>query len=367
MTDFPSVTICNLFPYDRKNPENFEYLNNILRNFGFESDLRNNRSSDYALDSLKTAVYFTKAYEQADTSQSKPSKLIFQLDSMLISCHFNGMSCKNTDFRPFISFEYGSCFQFIPKPSKIGRIGPTSGLTLELFIGYPQIHDYLSEIRGLYLAVHNMSKEVMTKYEGMKIPVGKATDIGITRTFYYGYPYPYSKCYDNPRKTYPNFNDTFYKQAEKDFYSQKLCFEFCLQGLFISPNCGCLDPSIKSRNNIKELCSDIRQIECVLAVRREFDSKDLAKPCEEYCPLECDKIKYETHTSMSDYPTNYYYEIISKNPKLKDKYDNVGKNVSFDTFKSSVVMLNVFYEDLGYTAITQKPAYTFDTLIGVIG
>lgn len=68
----------------------------------------------------------------------------FSIETMLISCFFNGEKCSAENFTWFISFEYGNCYAFnyhvdnnnnSTKPLKTSQAGIGSGLTLELFVG----------------------------------------------------------------------------------------------------------------------------------------------------------------------------------------------------------------------------------------
>ena len=43
------------------------------------------------------------------------------------------------------------------------------------------------------------------------------------------------------------------------------------------------------------------------------------------------------------------------------------QNLSYDAIKQSILAINVYYEDLNYLVIQETQAYTFDSIIGVIG
>ena len=60
------------------------------------------------------------------------------METMLISCYFNGEKCNLSDFYYFHSFEYGNCYTFNYNLSSIrytSKYGPSSGLSMELFVG----------------------------------------------------------------------------------------------------------------------------------------------------------------------------------------------------------------------------------------
>ncbi len=71
---------------------------------------------------------------------------------------------------------------------------------------------------------------------------------------------------------------------------------------------------------------------------------------------------------MADYPTDYYYDIIRKQPNFKNLtvIYNI-TNLTSHIFKSSILLVNVYYQDLTYNAILESPALMFADVLGVIG
>lgn len=122
----------------------------------------------------------------------------------------------------------------------------------------------------------------------------------------------------------------------------------------------------------EQMCKSISDIECVEKVRAKFDSNDISSECASYCPLECEQTTYDTHLSMSDYPSLFYFKIIQNDTRLTQKFEKFGpinnkEPIKNDMFKATVLMVNVFYQELGYTLISESPAYSFETLIGIVG
>ena len=50
--------------------------------------------------------------KEANLSYKKRWELGFELDDMLIGCRFNQKQCNSTWFKPFIDYNYGTCFIF---------------------------------------------------------------------------------------------------------------------------------------------------------------------------------------------------------------------------------------------------------------
>jgi len=75
----------------------------------------------------------------------------FTMDTMLISCFFDGIACNANDFTWSYSYQYGSCYTFNAAKDNYGnatnakrtrKFGPNSGLSLELFTGAPGIMNF---------------------------------------------------------------------------------------------------------------------------------------------------------------------------------------------------------------------------------
>lgn len=130
------------------------------------------------------------------------------------------------------------------------------------FIG---TQDYYTYKRGVVVAVHNRTRMPQLKYEGINVKTGSETNVAFKKTFYSKLPNPYSSC----RKdidTVLTSDSTFFKHtASITRYSQRLCYEICLQNLYIIPNCGCADPSILNPQPMM-LITHIAAIKLPLAV-----------------------------------------------------------------------------------------------------
>ena len=50
---------------------------------------------------------------------------------------------------------------------------------------------------------------------------------------------------------------------------------------------------------------------------------------------------------------------------VQKNYDR--SNLTYDLFRKTMVMINVYYDDLHYTIIGETPTYQYTDLIGLIG
>ena len=143
-SEFPAVTICNINPIDFTGQDTtgklvFEILsaNNLTS--------RINATIENGFDLVNELSSIIKANIIANKSIPSIENVGFTMQSMLISCYFNDEKCNHSDFAFFHTFEYGNCYTFNSKkiPKTTTKYGPTSGLSLELFLGSESIKYFL--------------------------------------------------------------------------------------------------------------------------------------------------------------------------------------------------------------------------------
>jgi hypothetical protein len=126
------VTICNLVPFDT--------YNNTL----FESILLNNNISSKisALNKVNEMSELLKAHFLSNKHNNLTYAQLhgFSLDTLLLSCNFNGIKCSASDFYQFYDYSHGNCYVFNYNQTSIKKTskkGPRFGLQMELFSGIP--------------------------------------------------------------------------------------------------------------------------------------------------------------------------------------------------------------------------------------
>lgn len=370
---FPAVTICNINPFDSSVAATKTLLDLQIKTNGLNTSITASEDKP-AIYQVRQIMKILKSSAMSlyNSNSTLAESLSYSLDSMLISCYFNGIKCNSSDFSKFYSYEYGNCYTFNKNNGsslkQTSKSGPESGLSLELYTGYPGKQDYYIEQRGFYVAVHNNSQIPLTKFDGIKIPVGYSSYIPVKRTFYERLSSPYSSCKEDVQSISSTDSDYYKATLAYTKYTVKLCYEICLQYKFIIPGCNCSDASIPITDNKQRICSSLADINCVDSKKTFFDSSDLSSTCAEFCPTECEKIVYDTSINLADYPTSYYYEIVSKQKNLLSKFSTFTNSTpSYALFKESVLMVNVFYQDLTYTHISESPSYNFADILGIVG
>lgn len=150
------------------------------------------------------------------------------------------------------------------------------------------------------------------------------------------------------------------------------------------------------------------QFECVKKQRNYFDQNEISSLCSDYCPLECsinkqlslivnwiaiqkynigDSVQYTFTTNFAKYPSDYYFERLNTNAQFvlntqspplymynatsrvfvnaTDEYiAEVTGNNSNTGIQDSMLILNVFYDDLRTIVINELAAIELETLMG---
>jgi len=353
-TEFPSVSICNLKPFDLTySEENSDYLMKFLLEKSISPKLSVS-SGEYAVDVLEEAASTLKASVSADKSlnDSFLESLGFTLDTMLISCYYNKQKCNKSDFTWFRTFEYGNCYTFNGvydennqklKSKSTSKAGPQNGLVLELFVGKVGYVDYFTKKRGLYVIIHERGVYPLINSDGYYVQPYTSTNIGITKTKYAKKEHPYSNCRKDISTVLSTDSDIFIKTKKLGKYYQKLCYEICLQEKYIIPNCGCSDPSIPITSKKQKICSNKMALNCVKIQKDKFDTVKISDYCDAYCPLQCDEIVYSANVHSASFPTKFYSDILytqdGVEEKLNPSYQFLPPDANFTNLSSGKLLL----------------------------
>ena len=145
-SQFPAITICNINSFDTSNSYANHYLIEKLKANNIPPEIQLNEN-DMATKNLSTVTTLLKAIIMSEKNFENfnltRAELGFSIETMLISCFYNNIQCKASDFQLVFTFEYGNCYTFNNKikslkKTKISGIG--TGLELELFSGTSSIN-----------------------------------------------------------------------------------------------------------------------------------------------------------------------------------------------------------------------------------
>ena len=343
---FPAITICSLNQFQNNNT--FELIKDLSIKF------------DGLLPSIKSYFILNQLLTFNDTFKQSFS---YSLNETLLRCLFSGRLCYSSDFEWMFHPLYGNCFRYNTggnyKDNTINTVGSTNGLHLELFIGNPDnIFDFISKT-GYHVLIDNQTWTLEAD-KGYDVAAGTETNININRLFTYKLPIPYNNC------ILDSFDSDLYRiiSLSNKTYRQIDCFNLCLQRQAID-SCKCY---VNSFNKLDGLvpCLDSNQVYCSYSIYMKHLTKNGTQFCSKFCPLECESMSFQITTSFTNYPTKQYADkYLINNPNIKSKFDN--DSLNYDMIKKSTLSLNIYYEQLSYTEISQKAKTEIVDLVSNIG
>ena len=342
---FPIVTICNLNPFQT----DFA-LSNIITGSMF--------------DDIETRLINLNIISTFDDSFKK--LLSYDLNETLLYCKFNKDDCKASDFQWYFHSYYGNCYRFNSGNTlkNITQPGNVFGLRLELFAGNPERVPSFIKKTGFQVMINNQSI-VQSMNEGYAISTGIKTNMKLGRVLKYQLENPYNDCILN-LTTIGAFDSELYRSIinSNKTYRQVDCFNACCQQQIIR-NCGCYINTFGAKLDGKVQCLNQTQYACAISTAKIFFNSDVKSLCSQNCPLECNSVAFTLTPSLAQFPNSQYATELMKKEVIRSKFSN--KSLSFTDLQNSVSALNVYYDDLSYTLISQQPKLQLVDLISNVG
>ncbi|XP_077862769.1 uncharacterized protein LOC144344827 [Saccoglossus kowalevskii] len=282
-------------------------------------------------------------------------KLGHQLNDFVLHCTFDSVKCDmEKDFLTFYDDRYGNCFQYNYKHDHDSeqllstKTGPRYGLKLTLFTEQDEYISVYGHDSGARVVIHPSYMRAMPWSEGFTIAPGKIAFIGIKETRVDRQPAPYGECATNI------YQETVYGK----YYKESTCEESCIQDRMME-YCGCVDTML--RNATRCMLLNRTQDTCRQLIYYSIQQKLLG--CD--CPQSCKERYYETSLSQSLWPSNTYLkhllkQIHAENPKTL----NIN---NLQTSRQNLIRLELYYDDLNFQQITEKPEVSEEALLSSIG
>ena len=369
-TKFPAISLCNLNPFIT------DYAINLTTNIFIAQKLFSLMSlsptiRDINVNSIINQNLIHSNLLTTSYTDDQRKQLSYPIEYMLLYCQFSLKDCNASDFDWFYDPSYGNCFTFNSgrnsKNEKVNIMestepGSIRGLKLWLYIGY--LNSYPSVFSsGIHVFAYNqtLSSKPRTA-EGIDVSSGTHTNVIIKRVFDENLPSPFNDCKLKLNSIESSDSDlTKMIINSGQTYSQKECFDLCLQ-YFIIDNCKCYATYYNKLNGTIP-CAEWDQINCIQKKTEEFQLSDFTQKCLPTCPPECLTVSYSLSTSFSDFPKQNTSDVV-KNNLINMKYFD---NITDQQIKKSLVSVNFYYDDLRYTQMSQSQLMTFVDLISNVG
>ena len=363
-SQFPAVSFCNMKTVNASNSYTKSYLTSNAMYFTLPQNMFPSLGTWSLISSwlMRTTINNDKTL----TIANKKS-LGYQIEDMLVTCHYNFLECYASDFTYFYSPLYGNCYTFnsgtydngstySPKTSNLN--GPFFGLTLELYLGNPSNDLNYENNEGLILSINNQTAEPFWQGDVLKGESGAEIDYVINRNFATRLPSPFGNCLSNPASS--KYYDYIVNTRGKN-YSQQFCFQLCIQDKIIN-KCGCALVYYPIFQNSSTVFCGFSDYSCMVSI---LESVTTINNCQTQCPLECNSIEYKSSISKSKYPSSTYSDVLYNYVQAK------GQNVSYSKIPEAFTKLNIYYHQMEYTTTTQvqqmQVADLFSNFGGTLG
>ncbi|XP_075061406.1 epithelial sodium channel subunit beta-like [Mixophyes fleayi] len=354
---FPAITLCNLnrARMSQLNSSKYQSLIDHL-------SIMTNAEGDNGLLNHDKERYLAFALSQLSTQDQMA--LGHQLQDMLISCVFHDEACNESYFTPFLNHKLGNCYTFNGPRHQSSKTevevlnatkaGFSYGLTMELFI---EQHEYISSLStsaGLRVVLHGQGKMPFPEDEGVNVPPGQESDIGVVKVHVKRLQEPYSS-----RCSSGHDIRNYYADVYGTDYSREACKKSCAHYKIIK-NCGCRMWEFPAPPGCNvPLCniSEPSVNNCVETYEYKLSHDQLK--C--HCPLQCEEENFELTLSSSQWPSSTYLDYFSK------RLQTSRGDHDMQTIRDNVVKVVVYYQQLNYELIEEVPSMQLVDLFSSIG
>ena len=353
---FPAVTVCNANPFVTK--EGLKYVSSFLQQNNFTNfpDLELNifGEIDYPriFFNYNFIRYMTSTLSKAIEAEMK-KMFSFSFKEMFISCLFNLEPCNENNWEWHYDYFYGNCYRFNTGKnfkgekiniSFINNAGKYNGLMLELFAGMPNNSKSLSLTNGVDIFIDDNNFKPNPQ-RGFGVATGFSTNMAIEKIKTKLMPQPYSECVEN-LESIDSFDSEYYNIVFRSnlIYRQENCFD-AYYSSEIFKNCKCDDMGNNFVYENNNTCDTWKDQSCVLESIQKISATNFRSRIKQYCPLECESIRFKITKSENNYPSESYGNDLLKIDKIKSLFAN-RSDVSNDELRKNILAVNVYYEYL---------------------
>ncbi|XP_070570506.1 low-density lipoprotein receptor-related protein 2-like isoform X2 [Ptychodera flava] len=304
---------------------------------------------------------FSDLQQVLKLSRREILQLGHQKEDFILQCTFDQKKCNSRDFSVFANSKYGNCFTFnhVLNGTKVRvsrRAGANNGLKLTLFTQQDEYISIFGQSSGVRVTLHPHSNQPFPEDDGITIQPGTVTSVALKEGLIKRLEPPYGECSEGHSA---DFN---FSSSEGWAYTQVSCQHSCVRRHMLEL-CGCIDthtatysddgPKCMIQNKKQEIC---RQLMYYLHHRNKL-------PCE--CRTPCLETWYGKTISQSYWPSTKYLNSLLR--VLHSLNNETKKITNSELARRNLARLEIYFEELNYESVEEKPAYIFENLIGDIG
>ncbi|XP_077977483.1 degenerin unc-8-like [Glandiceps talaboti] len=321
--------------------------------------------------------YFFIASRMADYSDLKDvlklskeqiAKFGHQLNDLVLDCSFGGESCNLTsEFTSFQDASYGNCYTFNNgKESDKGSLrksskqGPDNGLKLTLHLEQSEYTALYGQAAGIRVLIHSQNETAFPEDKGIGISPGTYTYMGLRKHVTEKKGYPYGEC--DTTTFLPMMMDE-YKESTT-YYSLLSCQKNCLQKKMLE-YCGCILNNIRPEGlEHLPVCRVLNDTEVVCSQLIYHLFREGKLTCKVPCQVPCHEESFKKEISQYVWPSHIYEDTL-----LSTVYGQSMKTwgLTKENIRGNLLRVAIYYEELNYDRVYEKPAYELSQLWADIG
>lgn len=271
------------------------------------------------------------------------------------------------NFEEFNDTLYGRCFRFNSGKNGLIAQSTMSGLEKGLWIDFNLIPSIGYDFSEILINFHNKSNWPFDISDGCYyVTTGNWYTFKLDRVYNQLLDEPYNDCIKDVESFKLNKSLINLILSLNMSYTQKNCYRFCsFMFALEKSNCDCnSNVSNFQRDCIKNSSewfklSPIKK--CIKNYLDDFETTKAQILCSEYCPLECDSINLVVSSFVEMFPSQGIISNISK------KMSYLSNFRTYDEVKKSFVRIQVYYDSMKYTLISQNPKTALFNCISSIG
>jgi hypothetical protein len=199
--------------------------------------------------------------------------------------------------------------------------------------------------------------------ETVHVTPGVCTSIVLEKTIVQTLPPPYGTC----KQTITGNESILVSQilSHELLYRKANCKVICNQ-LYNIKQCGCR-PQLEKDWFKTKACTTEAELRCATQISRYFETHAYGPDCDDLCPLECEITTYKHTQFTHGYPSQAWASYLSGHQGVKSAFAANNLSYSYGVLKASAVCVNVYFNELQYTLMTDSPRMTFLDLVSNIG
>lgn len=345
-----------------------EYLLAHFRNLTGDTNL-NDLTDLVRLDPEKVGFMYEDLKSKVINDPKLLAEMSFNKNESLYYCNIGLHKCSPDFVSAYFDPNSGVCLKFnsgydenqnqVPIQYLFDS-GPLYGLEMQLFVGFVNQDfkniTYFSTNSGVKVVIFNQTQYPLTS-QAITVETGHSTFIGLNKYTSRSLPAPFSTCKDS---------DSFQSKVKTEMesqnfsYTQKTCLEFCKQ-FYINEFCGCsyyIYPFVRGTRYCQ--LTNMVDLNCLNKAITNYSFDLLERYCfNSNCPIDCYSEWYDYVISYSDFPSPGAWFVESQSDYGQhwvNLFQREDQQMTFENYKKSMVFLNVYFDNIRYTQITETEA-----------